>query len=443
MPESEGQSLEYKSIKESARDIAKTACAFANAVGGSVIFGVARDGTTIGILEKDLDETQQLVSAALQQVSPVPLTNIKVKDRDGKKVVVLEVYQIGQGTFCTTGGIVYYRSGSTNVKMEGKTLQDYMVTRRFLYFDELLTSADLRAVDPQKVNDFLKRRSPELDFKGSKISDYLLNLGVCSEIAEGLRLKNAGVLFFARDPSELITQNEIKMVRFKGIEPVEILDTRYAARTIPENLKEAEDFIRRNTRMAFKIHSAQRREVPEYPSEVIREALVNALTHRDYFSRDATQINIFDDRIEFINPGTLPSGLTIQILGTLSIQRNPLIYRLMRDIGMVEGLATGIPRIKHKLRQEDYPEPWFEELGSFFRVTIHNKEWLDSGELNEKQHVVLSYLQKNPTISSSTLAKMTNVTITAAVSDLNRLSEMGLVKRVGKTRGAYYVLVKR
>ncbi len=437
----ESQGLELKRKVENFREISKATCAFANAFGGRISIGLTNEGSVLGVPEKDIDVLQQRLEGAVQQVSPVPFHKIVIETKEGKKIVNVEVYQVGQGAFCTFGGIVYYRSGSVNVKLEGRTLQDYLVKKRVLSFDESLSRAKLGDVDPDKLRTFLKKRSSEVNFEETKTAEYLVNLGLAYRNGE-ISFSNACVLFFAKQPSKFLPQNEVKLVRFKGNQPIDIIDSRFVNATMLENLKEAEDFIRKNTRTAFKIEKIERAEVPEYPLQVVREALVNALCHRDYFSRDAVQINVFDDRIEFINPGSLPTGLSLQILGTLSIQRNPISYRLMRDLGLVEGLATGIPRMRFAMKQAGLPEPRFEELGSFFKVTLYNKEQGDTAQLSERQKRGLSYLEKNPSITASTYAKLTGVSGPIAVSDLNALCSSKLIKKIGKTRGAYYISVK-
>ncbi|MBI3588094.1 putative DNA binding domain-containing protein [Candidatus Micrarchaeota archaeon] len=435
----ESQGLELKLEVENFKDISKAACAFANAFGGRIVVGVSTDGKVAGA-QGNLDVLQQRLEGAVQQVNPVPFHKIPVEDREGKKVVVVEVYPIGQGSFCTFNGIVYYRSGSTNAKLEGRTLQDYLIKRRILSFDESISKAKLEDVDTSKLKSFLKKRSPGVEFEENKVKEYLLNLGAAQQNGD-FSLKNVGILFFTKEPSRFLSQNEVKLVRFKGVQPIDIIDSRFVNSSLPDNLKEAEDFIKKNTRTAFKIEKTQRVEVPEYPAQVIREALVNALAHRDYFSRDATQINIFDDRIEFLNPGTLPTGLSRDILGTLSVQRNPLTYLIMRDLGLVEGLATGIPRMREAMKNAGLPEPKFEELGSFFRVTIFNQTKPDSSGLNERQKRALAYLEKNASITSKTYLGLAKVSHPIGVSDLNELCKKGLLKRIGKTRGAYYVKV--
>jgi ATP-dependent DNA helicase RecG len=217
----------------------------------------------------------------------------------------------------------------------------------------------------------------------------------------------------------------------------------FADGTVLDLLQRAEDFIKRNTRTAMRIAGLRREDLPEYPGPVTREALVNALTHRDYFSRDAVLVRIFDDRMEVLSPGNLPMGLDLRHLGTVSRQRNPLTYRMMRDLELVEGLATGIPKMRNAMREAGLPEPVFEELGSFFRVTLYNKAWVDARRLNRRQRQALEHLSRNPSITSRTYGKLAGISRTVAVADLNDMVAKGLIRKVGRTRGAYYELAGR
>ncbi len=437
----ESENLEFKKEVENFREVSKTACAFANAFGGRLLIGVDSSGVAIGVQEKSVDVLQQRIEGAVQQVSPVPFHKISIEKIEGRSVVVLEVYQIGHGSFCTLGGIVYYRSGSVNTKLEGRTLQNYLVRSRILSFDDSNSEARIEDVDAIKVSDFLKKRSPSIGFRKNKLEKYLINLGVAKKNGT-LSIKNTCVLFFAKEPKRFIPQNEIKMVRFKGVEPIEVIDARFANSSILENLKEAENFIKRNTAVRFTIKGLERVEVSEYPEKVVREALANAVLHRDYFSRDGIQLNIFDDRIEVINPGTLPEGLKMQILGSLSVQRNPLIYELMREAGLVEGLATGIPMMRFEMMKSGLPEPNFEEIGSFFKLTLYNKTKSKEKELSERQKIAMSYVERNQSITSDKYQQLTRVSKTIAVKDLNALCLKGMLTRKGKTRGVFYQRLK-
>ena len=435
----EGQDLEFKRAVKNLRGIGKTACAFANAFGGRIVVGVDDDGRVVGVPDDDLDALQQRLEGAVRQVSPVPFHQITVEEMKGRRTVVVTVSQAGQGTFCTLDGIVYHRTGSINTKLEGATLQAYLMDRYILSFDESRSQAVVDDIDPVKLEAFLERRTPGLGFDAGRLEDYLVSLNL-AETNGGTSIKNAALLFFARDPERNVPQSELKLARFKGRDAVDIIDSRFVGGTVLDLLKEAEDFIKRNTRTALRIEGIEREEVQEYPVPVTREALVNALTHRDYFSMDALQINIFDDRMEVVSPGNLPPGLTVQLLGTISKQRNPLTYRLMRDLGLVEGLATGIPRMRSAMRAAGLPEPVFEEMAGFVRVTLMNGTGMDDEGLNDRQAGALEHLEEDPRITAKAYEAMFGVSNPIAVADLNDLVKRGILRKVGKTRGAYYEL---
>jgi ATP-dependent DNA helicase RecG len=191
--------------------------------------------------------------------------------------------------------------------------------------------------------------------------------------------------------------------------------------------------------------TAKRVEKYEYPINVIRESIVNAVVHRDYFSRDAIQVYIFDDRIEITNPGSLPSNLPKEMFGTISVQRNPITYRFLRDLGFVEGLGTGIPRMKNAMREAGLSDPEFKITESFFRVILYNTKGSKHPihtlkDLNLRQKKALEYVKEHKSIKAQTYVDINKVSYATAVNDINELIEYGFLKKVGAFRGAYYVL---
>ena len=183
------------------------------------------------------------------------------------------------------------------------------------------------------------------------------------------------------------------------------------------------------------IRGLERERQTEYPISVIREAIVNAIVHRDYFSHDSVQISMYADRIEITSPGSLPKGLTMDKLGTLSVKRNPLTYRILRDVKFMEGIGTGIPRMYSEMRKHNLPDPKFEDLGNFFRVTLQNRlaskrKIIESAsDLSPRQKRALAYLQKNKVITSKTYAQLNGVSIPTAVGDLNEMIHFGFLKK--------------
>ena len=254
--------------------------------------------------------------------------------------------------------------------------------------------------------------------------------------------------FDAKDVMKFHSQAELKLVQFAGVEAVEIIAHKLVQDDLVSSIEQALSFIRSHINKKIIIKQAGRREEEyEYPMDVVREAIVNAVAHRDYFSKDAIQIYVFEDRIEITNPGSLPHGLPKELFGTISVQRNPITYRFLRDWEYVEGLGTGIPRMKNKMRKSGLSDPEFIFTESFFRIILFNKKGKrraieEEHDLNERQKKALKYLQKHKSMKAQTYAELNHVSHATAVSEINELVEFGYFKKVGAFRGAYYVLKK-
>ena len=162
-----------------------------------------------------------------------------------------------------------------------------------------------------------------------------------------------------------------KLLLGKGADKVHILDRRDFDGGIVADIEDTLSFIERNTRTAYRIESLRRENIPEYPVKALREAITNAVMHRDWFFEGANVfVEIYANRIEVISPGTLPSGLKLAELGRESIRRNPLIADLLHRIEFIEKAGTGIRRIRDEAREQGCPEPEFKIRGAFFVVVF-------------------------------------------------------------------------
>jgi ATP-dependent DNA helicase RecG len=440
----ESEDVEFKQSFRSGEDVSKTLCSFANTRGGILIFGVKNDGQVIGI-ERGADEFQQKISAANQSIITVPSISMETHMVNGTPILVVIVQRAIDNSFHTFQGAVWVREGSINRRLEGQSQLDFLRHRQLLSFDEIFSDAVLSDISETKVRSYLDVRHQSNYLNSHSINDFLIS----SKLATGvgvLRIKNAGILCFAERPEIFIPQSEVNLVRFDGSEPISILDHQLIRGDVASLIEGAASFVKKHIMKGVQVKlSARREEIYEYPLAVIREAIVNAVTHRDYFLKGAVQISIFDDRIEFTSPGSLPNGLPRELLGTISVPRNPITYRILRDLGYVEGLATGIPKMKNDMRKKGLSDPEFVIAESVFRVVLYNKPGkrkpIESiSDLNERQRKCLDYLKKNKSIKSKTYAELNRISLPMAIIDLNELVQFNYVSKVGKYRGAYYVL---
>lgn len=444
----ENQEVEFKRKLNSNQEIGKVICSFANTQGGILVLGVEDNGKLVGINE-DVDEVQQRLAAASQVVSPTPITQIERHQIQNKVILVTIIQQSPDNTYYTFQGAIYVRIGSTTKRIEGQTHLEFLRNKQILSFDETYEpECQLDDIDTQKVQSYLNIRDQGNYLKKNSLAQFLLNSKLASSNGS-LRIKNAVILLFSKNPAEFIPQAEIKLVWFKGIEAVNILAHKIIQEDVPHAIEQSVAFIQKTLSKTINIDDKPtRKEEFEYPLSVIREAIVNAVAHRDYFSKDAVQIYVFDNRIEITNPGSIPGELPEELFGTLSVQRNPLTYRFLRDMGYVEGLGTGIPRMKNAMRSANLQDPVFTFTKSFFRLTLYNQKGKkkpihSQSDLNERQKKALDYLQKHASIKSKTYAEINNVSQTTAVHDINELCNFGFLEKKGEYRGAYYVINER
>lgn len=181
----------------------------------------------------------------------------------------------------------------------------------------------------------------------------------------------------------------------------------------------------------------QRQEKWEYPPKAIREALVNAITHRDYTTSSKVQVRIFDDRMEFWNPGNLPEGWNIEMLKKEheSIPFNPLIARLFFLIKYIEEIGTGTNKIIEWCKEWGLPEPVFEFTGTSLVVTLRKtllKEDLAKLGLNERQIKAIEYVEKIGSITNREYQALNQVSKWNATRDLAELVKKGVLNQIDK-----------
>lgn len=214
-----------------------------------------------------------------------------------------------------------------------------------------------------------------------------------------------------------------------------------------EMVEQAEDFVRKNIRLlGFRTeYSFQRIDKLEYPIKAIREGIINALIHRNYFEPADNRVAIFDDRIEIISSGSFPKGVTPEKPKHVPV--NPVLCQLMYDVGFIEKYGSGIYMINELCDEWGIPKPEYElsevETKVIFRsggkaIVISEIEKLGV-ELKERQKKGLKIIFGKGRISNADYAEMFKISRNTVTNDLTELVEKGLIKRVGRGRGSYYV----
>ena len=266
-------------------------------------------------------------------------------------------------------------------------------------------------------------------------------------------LNKAGALFFAKDISKFGIEHEIKMVRFNGIEALDIIDKLFSHESFFKLIKDFENFFDRNTRLGGTVKGWERIPIPEYPIEAVREAFINAIAHRDYtLTEGCITFYIYDDRIEIVSPGKLLYPLTVNNLGIDIVprHRNKNICNIFEKTKYMEHVGTGITRMRHKMDEFNLPEPEFINE-YYFKVILRGPngklilpKHLDKHvnfnglNLNERQISALEKMYaENIKFSHKTYSKLFDISLATAKRDLVDLLDKKLIYK-NKIKNAYW-----
>jgi ATP-dependent DNA helicase RecG len=368
----ESEFIEFKRGMPSAGDLAKEIVAFANGAGGEIYLGVKKDGTVVGITVTPelLDRIQSICNT----IEPPIMPRLETRAIKGQEVLVIAVVE-GDRKPYLVGGRCYVRAGSTTRPATRDEIFRLGYQYRLLRYDEQPTpGTTYDDIDPTQVGRYLQRRAEIRGLAGPVTSDrrqLLRNLDVLTEVGGDLIPTRGGLLVFGRDPQRLLPHSEIRLARFKGVEMGDFIDRADLRGTLPEMIDEAEKFVQRNIRLIGFREGFQRVDRLEYPLAAVREAITNAVAHRDYAIEDSTiRVAIFDDRIEVYSPGGLPPGVTVDNIEGNHVLRNRIIANLLYEMGYIEKWGSGVIAMKQAMRTWGLPAPKFEDFGTV-RVTLY------------------------------------------------------------------------
>lgn len=365
----ESESIEHKQSLAEWKEIVETCAAFATAKGGRIYVGVSPKGESVG-LQIGKGTLEDIANKISQNTNPRLVPSISVLKRDGKTLITIEVSENSNKPVFAFNR-AYRRSGRTNQFLSPSEIADIYYDTRGLTWDSTpLKDTSIKDVNPTIIRNFIQQARAERRWNvdvNTPVPKVLKQLGL---IKQG-RLTIAGLLLFGKDPQRLMPQATLRCARFKGDSTEVFLDLKAMEGDILDQVEEAMTFIKRNIRMGARITGKpQREEVWEYPLDAVREAVINAVCHRDYASTANVQVRIFDNALEVWNPGVLPSGLTVSDLKKEheSIPRNKSIARAFFLIRFIEQFGTGTRRIFQDCRDAGLPAPEFKSRPNTFRI---------------------------------------------------------------------------
>ena len=356
-------------VPRSNEEIAKDLVCFANTDGGRIIIGVSENGEIIGVQNPD-EILRRIDDIAFNRCEP-PITivpeTLKIND---KWIVVINIPKGEQRPYRTSSGRFYIRSGPRCREASREELLRLFQATESIFYDEVeIAKASFDDIDIEYFEEFIKR---VYKFKPeeSQIFMYLKNLKI---ITERKKPTLAGLLIFGIVPQNYLPYAKITAAYIPG-EDISIppADKKDFEGKIPEMLKDFMRYLRIYLREEHRIKSLEPEAHPEIPEEAVREAIVNAVAHRDYTVRAPIRVFIFKDRIEFHSPGKLPNTVTIESIkiGGAHVLRNPTIYNLLLKIGLVTDLGSGVMRIIRLVKEHIGKDVELEETETEFILTI-------------------------------------------------------------------------
>jgi ATP-dependent DNA helicase RecG len=425
----EGYTLELKERFSSS--IGKEICAFANASGGKIILGVKDSGEIIGFnLTNKINSQIQDIARNMD-----PSFHVNVDSVDN--IVVIYVPE-GKEKPYFVNGHSFLRYGANSCQLKRNEIRNLFKKENLIVFDRKSNlDFDFTDFNENAFNLFVKNSGISSSLSKELI---LRNLGLFTED----KLNNSGVLFFSNDISKYFLNSVVACVLYAGKTKTKILDKQELNGDFFSNFNDAVKFSLRNLRTEYIIEKVVREEIPEISESVLRELIINAMIHRDYFSNGRVIIEIFSDRVEISNPG----GLLFdeKDFGKISFSRNPILVDLVLRLGIVEKVGSGITRVREALKNNVV----FEMSSDWFRVIIRRDNEL--GRISEKiiedttpktTQKILELLKQNPKYSRKALSELIEgITEDGIKYHLDKLKKEGKIKRIGPDKGGHWEVLE-
>lgn len=440
----ESQNIEWK---ESWRDeYLKWICGFANAHGGVLNIGINDNGEPVGLKDTKLllEDIPNKIVTLLGIVADVNL-----QEKNG--IEYIEIVVPKSNMPIAYKGVYHYRSGSTKQELKGQALQDFLLKKLGMTWDDMADeSATIDDINPEATAYFQKMAVANKRMAKEAFSDdiqaVLENLNLINE--EG-KIKKAALLLFGKKPEKFVSAPYFRIGRFRKDDTdllfqdsVECDLIRMADRVI-ELLK--------SKYLISPIHyeGLQRIEDLEIPEDSLREAIFNAIIHKDYAGVHI-QMKVWDDRIEIWNDGGLPYDMSIEkLLGPhTSKPRNVNIASVFYKAGFIESWGRGILKIQKGFENAGIKAPQFEEDCGGVRVTlfreiedvtgVNKQETTPDKKQSETRDRVLQLIKDNPSITQKEIKDILSMSLTGVEYHIQQLKKAKVIERIGDNRSGYW-----
>lgn len=464
----ESETVEFKSSLSEWRNALETLVAFSWNKGGTVIFGISPTRKIVGV-EVGKGTIESLANSIKQNTDPKLYPSIKVFKIEDNDIILVEIKKISDEPVLAFGK-AYKRIGKSTHQMSREEYKRVIKSSYEQEFDgQICEKATLKEINWEAVNRF-KERYEEINSVSIKSSskELLKSLKCIKEIDNKIKITNASVLLFGKNPDKFFPMSYVTVVRYPGIEKEsKYLDIKDFYGNLFDIIDNVNSYIKEHVQEISEVIEGQiaRKVIPQYPYFAIRELITNAVCHRDYTNIGSRIIiRMFKDKIEFNSPGGLPANITPKNIIYEQYSRNPIIADVLNRVKYIEKLGEGWDKIIDSIKKHPFQPklPEVIDTGNTVVITLYSPkemvereekidkntvdEWLTqvdaklTQELSDKEKEMLLFILRNKRISSLECRQLLNISREMANRYFNRLIEKGLIEKKGAGKYVYYVL---
>ncbi len=424
---SEGESDKVEFKENVSNDLPKKIAAFANTDGGFIIIGVNDEGKIIGI--KDVNKATQKINDFLLSINPVPKVKIKKFELDKKQVIIIEVEK--SNVVHAVRNVVYIRIGRNLRPLTIEETSKLLLTKRKINWDDLASDVPLEKANFKLIEFYFKKRKEMNLPLDEEFESNLIKCKIVKEKNGKLFLTNAAVLCFTDDPNIFIQGSKIRIAKFKDELMKEFADYKEFYGPVWKQIDLATDYLKEKIeRYGIKTYK-KRLEFDEYPLIAVKEAITNAIAHKNYLVGSSVQIKIFPNKMEIINPGSLPQNLNLERPEHIPV--NPLLCDFLWTLGYIEKFGSGLIFIREECKKHPLVNFYITSTPNYTKA-VFKKEKTEFDELSKS---IIQFLSKPATLQE--IIDFTGKSKPTVIERLKFLRSLGIIKEVreGKKKKFY------
>ena len=446
----EGQFFDRKSERISSRDFAHQLSAFANASGGCVAIGVEDDGRITGVSKENENTFRQRAFDYLQVLPEYEVEVIELTLDSGEQgsIMLFHISPSSNEIIKLKTGEAYLRVGDSSRKLSTEMLVALEYSKGIKSFAaRIVEDATMNDLDFDLVTKYVGILDPEV----SSPIDVLKGRGLIKEKDGEYKVTVAAILLFGINPTQFLPGARVRFLRYEGViagvgENFNLVKDVTVEKPLHELLTETKKLLEAQMREFQQLgRDGVFRKIPEYPAFAWLEGLVNAVAHRDYsLQGDYIRLTMFDDRLEISSPGKLPSIVTVDNIQTTRFSRNPMIARVLSDVGWVRELNEGVKRIYTDMASFFLDPPSFSEPnGNTVLLVLRNniaarsvrrleRQNLFSGDkwstLNRLDQEILFYIANVTNCTPRDLMELTKKSRPTIINHIRQLVAEGMIE---------------